>query len=521
MNIRRLIHIFIAFACLAVMSACYNYDQEGIEEVNAGNYYINLAISVSNGNGHSTRAGEQPTGGENGDGREAGFERENTITGITLILYKDAAGINTTADPTLDLVRYFPVTLESRDAQGTPYTTKKEEAYYTTGNQPLGNHKLDMTATYHAIVIANAAEVATSLVEGTSKLSAIRDAMLKTIYVGNPTMSADNCTNFVMSSEADNTINFGSVTATNLDGSAHIKGQDMLFDVSTQPIVIERLAARIDFWSANSNGYKTSTENPAYTTPGYEYPVWKSTDTSTPTSNDRFVVTGIVPFNLANGDDTYGNEYLLKRLKDNLSPPTVDYLADETAATSYVIDPQTLLKTTTVTPTLKSPLSGLYTLIGNEKIESATDNPYYHSVAAMRASSTGKFSLTVGGKTAEDIIVAYPMENTLLPESKLYYHATGIAIVGYYYQNGTGTGTRYVYLGYLRHQGEAASYDIQPYTTPLATDETMGTTPAMKFGIVRNNIYRVSIGRIDEKGTLELSIKVKKWDPYTHDFIYM
>jgi hypothetical protein len=49
----------------------------------------------------------------------------------------------------------------------------------------------------------------------------------------------------------------------------------------------------------------------------------------------------------------------------------------------------------------------------------------------------------------------------------------------------------------------------------------MGTTPAMKFGIVRNNIYRVSIGRIDEKGTLELKIKVKKWDPFIHDFIYM
>ena len=56
MNIRRLIHIFIAFACLAMMSACYNYDQEEIEEVNAGNYYINLAISVSSGNEHSTRA---------------------------------------------------------------------------------------------------------------------------------------------------------------------------------------------------------------------------------------------------------------------------------------------------------------------------------------------------------------------------------------------------------------------------------------------------------------------------------
>ena len=290
MNIRRLIHILIAFACLAMLSACYDHERGEIEEVNVANYYINLAISVSNGNEHSTRAGELPTGGENGDGREAGFVRENTITGITLILYQDAAGINTTADPTLDLVRYFPVTLDSRDAPGTEYTTKKEEAYYTTGNQLLGKHNLDLSAQYHAIVIANASEVAASLKEGISKLSDIRDAVLNTIYVGNPMMTADRCRNFVMSSETDNIINFGSVTATNLDGSVYTKGKDMLFDVSGQPLMIERLAARIDFWAANSTGYDATT----YSKKGYVYNVTGST-------TDKFVVTGIVPFNLNNG----------------------------------------------------------------------------------------------------------------------------------------------------------------------------------------------------------------------------
>ena len=510
MNFRRLINQIVALACLAMVSACYNYDRDIVDGVNTGDCYISLAISVSNGSKYATRAGEKPAGGEDGDGREAGFERENTVTGITLILYKDATGINTTSDPTLDLVRYFPVT---ERATGT----MPIEVTYTTGDQPIGRPNLNYSGTYHAIVIANAPGVAASLTEGTSTLSDVRDVItLGTIYVGNPTMAAANCTHFVMSSEKDNIINFGSVTPTQ-DASG-----DMHFDLTTQPLIIERMAARIDFWSANSNGYKTSAENAAYTTtPGYEYTVWKSTDTSTPTSNDRFVVTGIVPFNLANGHTTYGNEYLIKRLKDNLSATTVNYLADETAATSYVIDPQTLGKTAGVTPTLTSPLSGLYTLIGGEggtvAVASTTDNPYYHSIASMHGSSTA--SSTIDSK--ENVVVCYPMENTLLPESKLYYHATGIAIVGYYYKNGTGTGTRYVYLGYLRHQGEAASYDIQPYTTPLTTTETMGTTPAMKFGIVRNNIYRVSIGRIDEKGTLELKIKVKKWDPFIHDFIYM
>ena len=522
MNIRRLIHIFIAAACLAMMSACYDYDKREIEEVNAANCYINLAISVSNGNEHSTRGDDDPApaGGEDGNGREAGFERENTITGITLILYRtiipdDGINVDTDTDnPTLELVRYFPVKLGNRDAQGTLYTSKTEEAYYTTGCQPLGKHSLNLSATYHAIVIANAPEVAASLTEGVSKLSAIRDATLNTIYLGNATKSADACTRFVMSSEQDNTINFGSIAATNLDdGTEYKKGHDMLIDLTDKPLVIERLAARIDFWSANSNGYKTSTDNSAYIIPGYEYDV-KS-------SNDKFVVTGIVPFNLANGHSTYGYEYLLKRQcpkYDLLSMDDVSYLVDETTD-SYVIDPKTLSTTHKIgTEELESSLENLYDLIGDVhlNIEDKSDNPYFHSVEAMHASDSKS---TISSR--ENVVVCYPMENTLKPTSPLYYYATGIAIVGYYYKDGTGSGTRLVYLGYLRHQGEDESYNILPYTTPLATDATMGTTTAMNFGVVRNNIYRVSINSIDKKSTMVLSVKVKKWDPYIHDYIYM
>ena len=232
-------------------------------------------------------------------------------------------------------------------------------------------------------------------------------------------------------------------------------------------------------------------------------------------------MTGIVPFNLTNSHINYGKEFLLKRLKDDLSATTVKYLDPETALTSYVFDPNTHNKTNEVNPTLDSPLSGLYPMIpepGPTNIEDAADNPYFHSIEAMHASSSKS---TISEK--ENVVVCYPMENCLLPESRLYYHATGIAIVGYYYQNGTGSGKRLVYLGYLRHQGEAETYDIQPYTTPLPNDATakMGTTKAMNFGIVRNNIYRVSINSIDKMSTMELSIKVKKWDPYIHDFIYM
>lgn len=479
-----------------LLCACSDSDGTDVDnQQNVGNIYVNFAISVANGNSGMRAA--TPEGDEDGDGREAGFVRENTISGITVILYQaDATGINTNANPTLDLVRYFPV---SERATGT----MPIEVTYTTGQQPLGKHNLDLTKTYHAIVIANAPEVAASLTEGTSKLNDVRNLTLTTIYNGNATLSADYITNFVMSSEKDNKIDFSSVTGTNLDETPHTLGQDIYYDLTSQPVVIERMAARIDFWSKNSNGYKTT-----YTIPGYEYNVTSSTD--------KFVVTGIVPFNLVNGITDYGKEYLLKRLRTDLADATTtSYLADE-SLTNYVIDPMTISKTDGPPPGLTSSLGDVYTLIGNDKIENTTDNPYYHSIATMHA-STSKSTI----EDKENVVVAYPMENCLLPTSKLFYYATGVAIIGYYYVNGTGTGTRYVYLGYLRHQGDAESYDIQPYTTPLAKDATMGSTPAMNFGIVRNNIYRVSINSIDKKGTLELKIKVKKWDTFTHSWIYM
>lgn len=498
----RLRHIFI-FTFAILLTACqFEDDQECPgENDNVKANYINLTIAVSNGEARGTRAGE-PLGGENGDGREAGFERENTVTGITLVLYQDGTGINTSANPTLDFVRYFPVTLESRDTQGTDKSPKKDEARYTTGDQPIGKPNLDFSATYHAIVIANQT-LPSSIVEGTSKLKDLRDLTTNIVYSGSPKDPADACANFVMTSEWDNTIDFGSVTATpDAAGDKH-------YDLTGQALVIERMAARIDFHAAKSNGYKTSTDNPAYTIPGYEYDVTGS--------SDKFVVTGIVPFNLVNGVADYGEEYLFKRIRTNISDAsTTSLLADETTST-YVIDPKTMTKDAG-TPNLTSSLESVYTLIADgTKLENTADNPYYKSIASMQSSTTGKS--TVDGK--DNLVVCYPMENCLLPESKLYYHATGIAIIGYYYQNGTGTGTRYVYLSYLRHQGDAATYNVQPYTTPLATDAAMGSTTPMLYGVVRNNIYRISINSVDKKGTLELKIKVKEWDPYTHDFIYM
>ncbi len=484
-------YIYLIAVALLMVGCSSENEPSTLNPQSSALNYINLAISVNGGVNSSSRA--VPAGGEDGDGREAGFERENAITGITLILYEDAVGINSNDNPGIKFVAYYPVSRVTKDAD------TRIEATYETGNQLVPHNTLDFTKTYHAIVVANAN--LTSTITTSSKLNDVRNLTLANIYLGDATKPANSCGGFVMSSEQDNTLNFAASGVRTQDAAG-----DYYYDLSSQILVIERMAARIDFWAKNSNGYKTSAENAAYTIPGYEYNVTGSTD--------KFVVTGIVPFNIVNGHATYGNEYIIKRIRTDISDAaTTSYLADETT-TNYVIDPQTTAKTGS--DGLTSSLESVYDLIGDgSKLENTTYNPYFHSIESMRVTN-GMSTI----ETKENVVVAYPMENTLNTTSMLYYYATGIAVVGYYYVNGTGTGTRYVYLGYLRHQGEANSYDIMPYTTPLETTATLGANP-MRFGIVRNNIYRVWIGSIDQKGEMELKIKVKKWDPYTHDFIYM
>ncbi|MBR4480574.1 MAG: hypothetical protein IKO86_01590 [Prevotella sp.] len=516
---KQIIH-FSLFTFIFLLTACqFEDDQDCPKEEHFSSSYINLTIAVSNGQGR-TRANE-PLAGEDGNGREAGFERENAVTGVTLILYKDATGINTTTDPTLDLVRYFPVTKDGNSAaQGTTYDAgtgdgshkTQIEATYTTGPQLLGKEsalKINLSEEYHAIVVANH-DLTSNLTEGVSKLSNVRDMTLSTIASGSMTDLAYTFGNFVMSSEEDNTIDFGATnTKKTLAGTAwteNDRGQDVLYDLTAKPLIIERMAARIDFWAKGAtyltkNGGGNGT---TYAAPGYVYTPVNANGTP---SYDRFVLTRITPFNLYTGD-----EYLLKHLSDGRLKPE--------DGTNYVIDPTTADKTTaTYVSSLSDIVSGLATWNGND---------YSHTIADMHdqvgTGKTGGFSYTSGGSTAEDIIICYPKENTLANGSQLYNYATGIMIEGDYYTNDDVNQREHrVYFTYIRHQGESDEAYQALLPSELSTSTT--TTNPMNFGIVRNNIYRISIDKVhektDETPKITLKIKVKKWDKFEHAPIYM
>ncbi len=473
--------------------------------------YINFTLTVRGGEADAaTRA---PQGGEYGDGREAAFERENLVTGITVILYQSATGLIDNAAK-VDFIKFFPVTeadLWRRDNQGTTTYGKDRtnpdnahthndgvyaECVYTTGDQKLDQGALDFTKSYHVLIVANQ-NLANAFPKGTL-ISEVREATYNNVYANYSPGDPTTAQNFVITTENDAIINFNAMTPTpkTIDDI-----QAYLYSV-TQPLYIERMAARIDFHTTGGTYVELpeGAENP--TVKGYQYNVQ---------DGYKFVITDVVPFNLYDGE-----EYLFKRVCADWSTrtPNVSYLADETTS-NYVVDPKTASKLADNTPdyyvsTLAADMSA---------------SPYKQNMATAKVNTAQTYELS----SSDNIIIAYPKENTLMHDSPLKKYATGLAFIGKYYATSTtpdAEAETRTYYTYLRHQGEQAEGSYKAWQWSQLnndwTQETYATTagPAMNFGIVRNNIYRVSVESITDEG-IKLLIKVKHWDRFEHTPIYM
>ena len=443
--------------------------------------YINLTLYV---NSDGTSVTRSPLGGENGDSREAGFLRENQVSGITLILYK-GTGIN---DPQakVDFVKYFTVTednLEGRDAQGTTYNydaaeTYRSEARYTTGDQKVANDELDFKGIYHVLIVANQ-NVSTACQKGTL-ISSIRDLCISNAYATATPTQPWTAQQFVMTSERDATIDFSSISPVQKEGVKN----GLLYRV-LQPMLIERMSARIDYYTSGATFDETLG--------GYKYNVGSL--------GDVFVVTKVTPFNLYNEQ-----EYIFKRVQDSWSAaqPVTTWLGDE-STTNYVIDPNTANKDNNNTFSYLSPIAETL----------STD--YAQTMSSLNADQKYKIN------NKDNIIIAYPKENTLMPSSYLMNYATGIAFEGNYYSAGSTTPVKRVYYHYLRHQGESASgsYHASQWSG-LSDTESSSSSVSMNFGIVRNNIYRVSIEGIDaQEGTIMIKIEEKHWRHVDNPTIYI
>lgn len=264
--------------------------------------YLQVKVTVEgSGDTRASRATTEPQGGEDGNGREQGINKENDVNSLTVLLYKSGKDDLTEADATIDYVYTFTNLTKATTS------TSGIDATYTTVPKEIDAAIVDKN--YHVIVIANADDM-TSRCKG-KKISEIRDLQMSKVC----TRDADitKFSNFIMSSKKDATIDFTK------EGS-----ETNPYQVTVD---IERLAARIDIIpNATYDG----------TSQGYYYNVMDGTNVV-----GGFKLESVTP----NKVMTKG-EYLIKRVSSDAAVSSVTYFGLETKdadnkATNYVVCPWT------------------------------------------------------------------------------------------------------------------------------------------------------------------------------------
>ena len=262
--------------------------------------YLQVKVTVEgSGDTRASRADKEPQGGEDGNGREPGINKENDVNSLTVLLYKSDKDDLSEADARIDYVYTFTGLTASTPSSGS-------DATYTTVPREIDASIVGKN--YHVIVIANADDM-TSRCKG--KISEVRDLQMSKVC----TRDADitNFSNFIMSSKTDAMIDFTK------EGS---ETDPYVVDVN-----IERLAARIDIIP---NATYVDTDK------GYYYNVMDGTNVI-----GGFKLESVTPTKVM----TKG-EYLIKRVSSDAAVPSVTYFGLETKdadnkATNYVVCPWT------------------------------------------------------------------------------------------------------------------------------------------------------------------------------------
>lgn len=279
--------------CLLMASLAAGCAQEdiGTTPTGGGGMSASSYVSFSFASPQGTPTRSNPTGGETGDGPEAGQDNENAITSAVAFFYQgtEQEGVNSAGNiPIKAAVTFYT---EPGNGIDRTYTTAAKQVDLENG-------------TYNVIVVANPG---TDWWTGRSlTLADVRDYIQTTAW----TASGSDYSNFVMTSAADATLTLNSNPESN---------------PATAEVNVERMAARLDY---KTTGTYTCDD------PAYE-------------SNNQKATVEITGAALVN--NLTAGSYLLKRVADDVKGTNLSYLGDETAdagvQTNYVLDPWTADKT--------------------------------------------------------------------------------------------------------------------------------------------------------------------------------
>lgn len=477
----RLLTYHLTLLCTAwlFLSACHNDTAGPATPVVGPNTYVRMQVQVASGRKQRTTADEE------------GLPRENSISQLTIILFKGAEGGN----DAINAANADKVTVRAFcwDVQPLATTAGGTITTYTTGSRLLpANMEF---GTYNVLVVANAnyaaldghtlAEVRTQIYNGTP--------WSNNIYTDQSTAWPERQSDFVMTSATNAQIIVGT-------GSTHTGTADDAFTTTSgQPIDLNRLAARIDF-VPDAAYRKTTADGTIY----YEYPVIDADGSAT---SSKFRLKFVAPYNITQ-QSTLFEQSMAADATTQAPTGKVIYLGGETesGAPCYVADPLTLHK-------------------GNPATTADAYNAFYVALNRYNALPQNGVQLRTiypvrqGNHANPDdaanpyYIVAYTAENTLsvaLQQSNdVRTYATGLRFFGTYLPNGEES----------KAYDRAYDFDIR-HRSDTAPDLAL----PLAYGIVRNNIYRVrikSITRTPDNFNITLQIRVVPWQRYKHSDVIM
>lgn len=277
------IHIIIYTLFLALLPAC-ELIHDDLPETKAEGAPVYIRLTISTGGEMGTKA--NPTGGEEGDGREPGETFEDAVKDLYLFFYQVAEGVTdgVNADANTPIVTYKYFTINN------DYT--QHGANISTA--PVEIEGLSVGQTYHVLVVTNVGQDL-PLEETGMTLGSLRDDLVKTAWTvseGTTTTYSD----FVMTNESD--------------ASFTIENNTSPANPTTVTVEVERLAARVDYRVAESY---VPTEN----------------------EGDKVEIMGATLVN-----NYVSPTYFLKRLEKDSK---ILYLEDEPSTNTYyyVLDPNT------------------------------------------------------------------------------------------------------------------------------------------------------------------------------------
>ena len=338
--------------------------------------YVGLNISAGNAN-QVTKA--NPTGGEEGDGREEGVRGENVVSTIIAFFFESDKGINSDAS----------TRIVARQSWPSSAFTYKGNTQYTT--DPIEVEHLQVRHTYDVLVVTN---VNPTFGMDVNTLGELRNMTTSDIWEYERDWTSNDeryiHTKFVMASaDAGNKLFIH-----NANSSTN--------PATTSLINVERLSARVDYQARGSEGEAAG--------------VYKVMDKTTNAEIGKAKILGAMLINTLNAT---APSYLFKHVtkeNEDFTTGAIDYLGLETVkggnvATNYVLDPKSR--------------EGKY----KADFEPVT---YYPNIGYADLTWSKKIltESCVAGLTDDYICIGYPKEN--VNRVGMRAHTTGVVFQAQY-----------------------------------------------------------------------------------------